>query len=97
MSEDEGYFDVQPDAVFDDFRTSESKPLRARAGWDVPVAWEGVFVFEYVKSDAPVSAPEGAIALDKEWMVTGGTYGVSVKDGVETWWEKVDGLWTRRE
>jgi hypothetical protein len=89
---DEGYFDVQPDRVLDDFDASGSEPLTARAGWA-----KGPFEAVFVKPDAPL--PEGSVPVwfDREWMIAGHTYGVVVKDGVETWWEKVDGLWTRHE
>lgn len=88
--EDEGYWDVRPDAVFDDF-TSGSEPLTARAGWT-----KGPGVGVFVQLDAPF--PEGhVVRFDKEWMIEGGEYGVQIVDGVETWWEKVDGLWTRHE
>lgn len=89
--EDEGYFDVHPDAVFDDFSASGSEPLTSRAGWT-----EGPFEAVFVKPDAHV--PEGhVVRWDKEWMIAGREYGVRVVDGVEMWWEKVDGVWTRRE
>lgn len=76
------------DGVLDDFRAGDDEPLTRR--WEhAPL--EAVFV----KPDAPL--PEGYyVRFDKEWMVEGGTYGVVIRDGVEEWWEKVDGYWTRR-
>lgn len=92
-AEREHYIDVRSARVLDDFNTSGSEPLTARAGWgttfDDPVVW--------VEPNLPL--PEGAIPLtwEQEWMVDGRWYGVLIKDGVQTRWEKVDGLWTRLE
>lgn len=89
----EGYI-VVPGAqggTFDDFSAEQSAPLTTRDSWKT--ALDGVFVHP----DSPL--PEGAIpvAWEKEWMVEGRWYGVVITDGVETWWEKVDGLWRRVE
>lgn len=88
---DEGYFDVRPDLVADDFKANTSEPLTARAGWSAGPG-EGTFA----RLDALV--PEGVhlVAFDKEWMIEGGEYAVRIVDGVEEWWEKIDGNWVPR-